>query len=421
MSERRLPTPSPTLNGDAGSCAPLEVGHAVVQLGHRHGAAPRSDDRREPRGDGRPRARPRRPRRVPPRRAADLRRVRRRGSTGWRAACSRSGSRRATASASGARTTPSGCWCSTPPRKIGVILVNINPAYRTHEVRVRAAAVGLPDAASPPPSSRRRDYRAMVDEVRPTAPGPRARRLPRHRRLGRPARRGPTRSRSTQLGRPCRRSCRSTTRSTSSTRAARPASRRARRSATTTSSTTASSSARAAVYTDRRPGVHPGALLPLLRDGAGQPRRAPRTAPRSWSRRPAFDAAADAPSGRRTSAAPACTACRRCSSPSSAIPTSSASTCRRLRTGIMAGSPCPVEVMKQCINEMHMDEVTICYGMTETSPVSTQTARRRPDRQARRHRRARAPPRRGQGRRPGDRAHRALAARRASSAPAATR
>jgi fatty-acyl-CoA synthase len=45
-----------------------------------------------------------------------------------------------------------------------------------------------------------------------------------------------------------------------------------------------------------------------------------------------------------------------------------------LRTGIMAGSPCPVEVMKQCVSEMHMDEVTICYGMTETSPVSTQTA-----------------------------------------------
>ena len=44
-----------------------------------------------------------------------------------------------------------------------------------------------------------------------------------------------------------------------------------------------------------------------------------------------------------------------------------------LRTGIMAGSPCPVEVMKRCINEMHMEEVTICYGMTETSPVSTQT------------------------------------------------
>jgi len=44
-----------------------------------------------------------------------------------------------------------------------------------------------------------------------------------------------------------------------------------------------------------------------------------------------------------------------------------------LRTGIMAGSPCPVEVMKQAIERMHLAEVTICYGMTETSPVSTQT------------------------------------------------
>ena len=45
-----------------------------------------------------------------------------------------------------------------------------------------------------------------------------------------------------------------------------------------------------------------------------------------------------------------------------------------LRTGIMAGSPCPVEVMKQVIDKMHMDQVTIAYGMTETSPVSTQTS-----------------------------------------------
>src|SRR4051794_38036052 len=44
-----------------------------------------------------------------------------------------------------------------------------------------------------------------------------------------------------------------------------------------------------------------------------------------------------------------------------------------LRTGIMAGSPCPIETMKRCVEEMHMEEVTICYGMTETSPVSTQT------------------------------------------------
>jgi fatty-acyl-CoA synthase len=47
-----------------------------------------------------------------------------------------------------------------------------------------------------------------------------------------------------------------------------------------------------------------------------------------------------------------------------------------LRTGIMAGSPCPVEVMKRVVGEMHMEEVTIAYGMTETSPVSCQT---RPD------------------------------------------
>jgi fatty-acyl-CoA synthase len=47
-----------------------------------------------------------------------------------------------------------------------------------------------------------------------------------------------------------------------------------------------------------------------------------------------------------------------------------------LRTGIMAGSPCPVEVMKRVQRDMHMGDVGICYGMTETSPVSTQT---RPD------------------------------------------
>ena len=102
------------------------------------------------------------------------------------------------------------------------------------------------------------------------------------------------------------------------------------------------------------------------------------------------------------SAARRSTACRRCSSPSSG------STCRRydlssLRTGIMAGSPCPVEVMKQVMADMHMDEVTICYGMTETSPVSTQTDHRRPGRAARVDDRPGAPARRGQGGRPGHR------------------
>ncbi|MGE4250599.1 MAG: AMP-binding protein [Parvibaculaceae bacterium] len=45
-----------------------------------------------------------------------------------------------------------------------------------------------------------------------------------------------------------------------------------------------------------------------------------------------------------------------------------------LRTGIMAGSPCPIEVMKQAVRDMHMNEVTICYGMPETRPVSFQTS-----------------------------------------------
>ncbi|MDP9332866.1 MAG: AMP-binding protein [Actinomycetota bacterium] len=46
-----------------------------------------------------------------------------------------------------------------------------------------------------------------------------------------------------------------------------------------------------------------------------------------------------------------------------------------LRTGIMAGAPCPIEVMKRVVSEMHAEEMTIAYGMTETSPVSTMTRR----------------------------------------------
>ena len=45
-----------------------------------------------------------------------------------------------------------------------------------------------------------------------------------------------------------------------------------------------------------------------------------------------------------------------------------------LRTGVMAGAPCPIEVMRRCVETMHLTEITIAYGMTETSPVSTQTA-----------------------------------------------
>jgi acyl-CoA synthetase (AMP-forming)/AMP-acid ligase II len=70
-----------------------------------------------------------------------------------------------------------------------------------------------------------------------------------------------------------------------------------------------------------------------------------------------------------------------------------------LRTGIMAGSPCPIEVMRRCVAEMNMREVTIAYGMTETSPVSTQTScdPRRRERLSARDRRIPVPPSQGRG------------------------
>src|SRR5207244_8312802 len=46
---------------------------------------------------------------------------------------------------------------------------------------------------------------------------------------------------------------------------------------------------------------------------------------------------------------------------------------RSLRTGIMAGSPCPIQLMKRVVAEMHCPEITIAYGQTESSPVITQT------------------------------------------------
>ncbi len=72
---------------------------------------------------------------------------------------------------------------------------------------------------------------------------------------------------------------------------------------------------------------------------------------------------------------------------------------QRLRTGIMAGSPCPIEVMKKVIALMHMREVTIGYGMTETSPVSLPERGRRSARAPRLDGRPRPAASRGQDRR----------------------
>ena len=96
------------------------------------------------------------------------------------------------------------------------------------------------------------------------------------------------------------------------------------------------------------------------------------TALASWCRPRSFDPAATL----------AATAAERCTSlygvPTMFIamladPSLASTDLGSLRTGIMAGSPCPVEVMKRVTAEMHIPEVTIAYGMTETSPVSTQT------------------------------------------------
>ena len=165
--------------------------------------------------------------------------------------------------------------------QIGAILVNINPAYRAARARVRARPVGHLDCWS-----RRRqlqDHRLRRDDRRGAAALPGTRDVvcsasEPGRRCSPPGRRPGPRRRAVRI------ELDPTTRSTSSTPRAPPASRRARRSRTTTSSTTASSSASCCGYTEARPDLHPGALLPLLRHGDGQPGRDQRTAP-AWSSR----------------------------------------------------------------------------------------------------------------------------------------
>ena len=132
--------------------------------------------------------------------------------------------------------------------RVGAILVNVNPSYRTARARLRAAPVGAV-AARTRRASRASAYAAMVEApMRPACARDRAGRRRVGRVPGRRRRRGDATS-----SRPARPGSRSTSRSTSSTRRARRASRRARRCRTTTSSTTASSSARSSP-TRRRTG-----------------------------------------------------------------------------------------------------------------------------------------------------------------------
>ena len=252
---------------------------------------------------------------------------------------------------------------------MGAILVNINPAYKTAELEhaLRQSGVSVLFSAR---TFRASDFAGMVEEVRGRCPALREVIIL---ETGwrpfldgadgvadRPARGAASRSSSP------------TTPSTSSTPRAPPASRRARRSPTTTSSTTASSSARGS-GSPRRTASASRSPSTTASGWSSATSPAPRTARRMVIPGEAFEplAVLEAVTAER------CTALYGVPTMFIAIldhPRFGEFSFPTLRTGIMAGAPCPVEVMKKVQTLLNMPEVTICYGMTETSPVSTQTA-----------------------------------------------
>ena len=289
------------------------------------------------------------------------------GSTRWRSDCSRAGVRTGDRVGIWAPNVAEWVFVQYATAKIGAILVNINPVYRTHELEyvLNQSGVALLVAAR---SFKTSDYAGMIEEVRP-----RCAELQQVVLLGSPewdalasGKRRPGRAGAgagvAEPGRPDQHPVHVRHHGLPQGRHAQPPQHRQQRVLR-----------REPLRLHRRgPGLHPRALLPLLRHGHGQPRlHHPRRHdghPRARLR-PGRDAARPSP----RSGAPRSTGCRRCSSPSSNVPDFDSYDLSSLRTGIMAGSPCPVEVMKQVVDRMGMTEVTICYGMTETSPVSTQT------------------------------------------------
>ena len=286
------------------------------------------------------------------------------------------------------------------PLRVGRRPVRHRP-HRRHPRQHQPRLPGRRAGVRPPPVRRQRPAPCPRASARPTTrpcstavpaalPRPAAR-LRARRRLGGALATRRRRSVRRDLDRARGGRCSSTTPSTSSTPPARPASPRAPRSRTTTSSTTASSSARrwATPSTDRV--CIPVPLLPLLRHGPGQPRL---HQPRRLHGHPRRNASSPPPCWRPSQAERCTVPVRRADHVPRRARTTRASRefdCSSLRTGIMAGSPCPVELMKRSGRvRLHMPEVAIGYGMTETSPVSTHERPRRPAGTARRHGRPRA-------------------------------
>ena len=234
--------------------------------------------------------------------------------------------------------------------RIGAILVNINPAYRSTELeyalnKVRCRALVMARVAQDAATTSRM-LRGLAPEIDRPGDEPAARveppaapastcRADRRRRQRRPARAqrfadfvrqaGPA-QRARLAGAVGARST-PTTRSTSSSPAAPPARPRARRCRTSTSSTTRATAAQAMALGPTRPAVHPGAAVPLLRHGAG--RAGLRGAPaRRWCSRARASTPRRRSRASQRTAARRCTACRRCSSRCSTHPRLRSTTCR---------------------------------------------------------------------------------------------
>ncbi len=271
---------------------------------------------RRPRGAGRGRQRP----------ALDLGRAGPRRRRRWRSGWSAPASARATGSASGRRTAPSGRSSSSPTAKIGAVLVNINPAYRTHELAYALNQSGTRLLISAT-SFKTSDYRAMVEEVRAQTPVEQVLYLGTP-RLGRPQRQRPGRHARgaadlvARRRRPDQHPVHVRHHGLPEGRHPQPPQHPQQRLLHD----------RADRLHRRGPALHPGALLPLLRHGDGQPRL---HLPRRHDGDPGAGLRPrDHPAGDRGGALHRrCTACRRCSSRCRTTRRSPTTTCRRCGPG----------------------------------------------------------------------------------------